>query len=95
MPLAESVRHSSLLKRPAIENQPQVIELPVASRPWPSERKPPVRALESDPLMTTEEVAKRLNVSPDWVWDHSSRKKPLLPVIRMSDGTLPSKNAKD
>ena len=23
-----------------------------------------------------------------WVWDHSSRKKPLLPVIRMGDGTL-------
>jgi hypothetical protein len=24
----------------------------------------------------------------DWVWDHSSRKKPLLPFIRMSDGSL-------
>jgi hypothetical protein len=31
---------------------------------------------------------KRLNVSTDWVWDHSSRKKPLLPVIRMGDGAL-------
>jgi hypothetical protein len=35
-----------------------------------------------------QDVARRLNVSTDWVWDHSSRKKPLLPVIRMGDGTL-------
>jgi predicted DNA-binding transcriptional regulator AlpA len=41
-----------------------------------------------DPLLTADDVAKRLNVSTDWVWDHSSRKKPLLPVIRMGDGTL-------
>jgi hypothetical protein len=27
-------------------------------------------------------------VSKDWVWDHSSRKTPRLPVIRMGDGTL-------
>ena len=42
----------------------------------------------SDPLLTAEDVAVRLNVSKDWVWDHSSRKLPHLPVIRMSDGTL-------
>ena len=41
-----------------------------------------------DPLLTAEEVAGRLRVSTDWVWDHSSRKKPFLPVIRMGDGTL-------
>lgn len=51
-------------------------------------RKPPKRAMEIEPLLTAEDVAKRLNVSTDWVWDHSSRKKPLLPVIRMGDGTL-------
>jgi predicted DNA-binding transcriptional regulator AlpA len=51
-------------------------------------RKPPVRALEPEPLLTAEDVARRLNVSTDWVWDHSSRKKPLLPVIRMGDGAL-------
>jgi predicted DNA-binding transcriptional regulator AlpA len=51
-------------------------------------RKPPVRALELEPLLTAEDVAKRLNVSTDWVWDHSSRKKPLLPVTRMGDGAL-------
>jgi predicted DNA-binding transcriptional regulator AlpA len=33
-------------------------------------------------------VAARLNVSKDWVWDHSSRKAPFLPVIRMGDGAL-------
>ena len=45
-------------------------------------RKPPRSVAESKkPLLTAEEVAKRLNVSTDWVWDHSSRRKPLLPVI--------------
>ena len=51
-------------------------------------RKPSRRSYEVEPLLTAEDVAKRLNVSTDWVWDHSSRKKPLLPVIRMGDGTL-------
>jgi predicted DNA-binding transcriptional regulator AlpA len=41
-----------------------------------------------DPLLTAEEVASRLNVTKDWVWDHSSRKAPYLPVIRIGDGTL-------
>lgn len=51
-------------------------------------RKPPARWSPLEPLLTAEDVARRLNVSTDWVWDHSSRKKPLLPVIRMGDGTL-------
>ena len=41
-----------------------------------------------DPLLTVEDVAERLNVTKDWVWDHSSRKTPYLPVIRIGDGTL-------
>jgi predicted DNA-binding transcriptional regulator AlpA len=41
-----------------------------------------------DPLLTAEQVAERLNVTKDWVWDHSSRKAPHLPVILMGDGTL-------
>jgi hypothetical protein len=39
-----------------------------------------------DPLWTPEQVAQRLNVSPDWVRDHSSRKGPKLPVIRLGGG---------
>lgn len=59
----------------------------------PARRKGPQRALTpnpamDDPLLTVEDVGRRLNVSKDWVWDHSSRKKPLLPVIRMGDGAL-------
>jgi predicted DNA-binding transcriptional regulator AlpA len=42
----------------------------------------------NDALLTAEDVARRLNVSTDWVWDHSSRKMPLLPVIRIGDGML-------
>lgn len=51
-------------------------------------RKPPQSVSQVEPLLTADDVAKRLNVSTDWVWDHSSRRKPLLPVIRMGDGTL-------
>ena len=42
--------------------------------------------LDGDPLLTPEQVAKRLNTSLDWVWDHPSRKTPLLPVIRFGAG---------
>jgi hypothetical protein len=41
---------------------------------------------DAEPLLTPEQVAKRLNTSVDWVWDHSSRKQPLLPVIRFGGG---------
>jgi predicted DNA-binding transcriptional regulator AlpA len=41
-----------------------------------------------DSLLTVDDVALRLNVSKDWVWDHSSRKAPYLPVIRVGDGAL-------
>ena len=41
---------------------------------------------ENDPLLTPQQVAERLNTSLDWVWDHSSRNLPLLPVIRSGDG---------
>ena len=56
-------------------------------------RKPPQRALShtsplTDPLLTVEDVSRRLNVSKDWVWDHCSRKLPRLPVIRRGDGAL-------
>jgi predicted DNA-binding transcriptional regulator AlpA len=46
------------------------------------------RTSAKDPLLTADDVAARLNVTKDWVWDHSSRKAPYLPVIRMSDGVL-------
>lgn len=42
----------------------------------------------ADALLTADEVALKLRVSKDWVWDHSSRRVPYLPVIRMSDGAL-------
>ena len=49
-------------------------------------KKPPQRVSTvstSDPLLTVEDVARRLNLSRDWVWDHSSRKSPKLPVIQL------------
>jgi hypothetical protein len=39
-----------------------------------------------DPLLTPEQVAEWLNTSVDWVHDHSSRKEPRLPVIRLGGG---------
>ncbi len=41
-----------------------------------------------DQLLTAEDVAAMLGVSTDWVWDHSSRRQPYLPVIPVSDGVL-------
>jgi len=34
-------------------------------------------------LLTPEEVAGRLGVSPGWVRDHSTRKHPRLPAVRI------------
>jgi excisionase family DNA binding protein len=34
-------------------------------------------------LMTVAEVADRLNVSPQWVYDHATRSDPRLPCIRL------------
>jgi predicted DNA-binding transcriptional regulator AlpA len=74
-----------------------LIEIPTAlsedfSHPKTPEARSSVdsmgREAHKDPLLTAEDVARRLNVSKDWVWDHSSRKAPYLPVIRMGDGTL-------
>jgi predicted DNA-binding transcriptional regulator AlpA len=45
-------------------------------------------SVEKDRLLSVDEVAERLNVSRDWVLDHSSRKAPYLPVIRMEEGAL-------
>lgn len=39
-----------------------------------------------DALLTPAQVAERLGVSVDWVRDHSSRKMPRLPVIRLGGG---------
>jgi predicted DNA-binding transcriptional regulator AlpA len=72
------------------------VQTPISSgpeSPSPLLRKRPQASglrplLVQDPLLTVEDVACRLNVSKDWVWDHSSRKSPRLPVIRMGDGTL-------
>jgi predicted DNA-binding transcriptional regulator AlpA len=60
-------------------------------KPVQSALPEPVNAIvdpKPDPLLTPDDVAQRLNVSRDWVWDHSSRKSPFLPVIRVSDGLL-------
>ena len=54
----------------------------------PNSNEALIQLPEIDPLLSVEDVAGRLNVSRDWVWDHSSRKAPFLPVIRMSDGVL-------
>jgi predicted DNA-binding transcriptional regulator AlpA len=84
----------STLTAPAVRFAENTAAQPTAPHAIdPSERKPPARSFESsyrdgEPLLTVDDVARRLNVSKDWVWDHSSRKAPRLPVIRMGDGTL-------
>lgn len=39
-------------------------------------------------LIDAKEVAVRLRVSEDWVWDHSTRRAPYLPTIRLSEGVI-------
>ena len=34
-------------------------------------------------LLTVEEVARILNVSNAWVYDHADRKRPLIPSVRL------------
>jgi predicted DNA-binding transcriptional regulator AlpA len=82
----------ALLKTTAEDFQREGTE-PIREGSPASGRRPPARANYADPLLTAEEVADRLKVSTDWVWDHSSRKKPYLPVIRMGDGTLRYRNS--
>jgi excisionase family DNA binding protein len=36
-----------------------------------------------DRLLTAREVARILNVSPAWVYDHADRKKPMVPSVRL------------
>jgi predicted DNA-binding transcriptional regulator AlpA len=43
---------------------------------------------DDDPLLNAKEVAVRLGVSEDWVWDHSTRRAPFLPAIWLSPGAL-------
>jgi hypothetical protein len=54
------------------------------NREWPE--VPDSGGRDDDPLWTPEQVARRLNTSPDWVRDHSSCKEPRLPVIRLGGG---------
>ena len=62
-----------------------LIEVPTAhaedfSHPNPREPHAPVDStgceVHRDPLLTADDVARRLNVSKDWVWDHSSGSAP-------------------
>lgn len=39
-------------------------------------------------LMDAKEVAAWLHVTEDWVWDHSTRRAPYLPIIRLSEGAI-------
>lgn len=86
MTLSEPIVQSSSQEAADLTRSPRIAILPLR-------RKGPQRALTpnpamSDPLLTVEDVGRRLNVSKDWVWDHCSRKKPKLPFIRMGDGAL-------
>ena len=84
--IEESVKPSDKFEPAPARNQPSVllrVQAKAAPRPETIGDE-----LARDRLLTAEEVAERLNVTKDWVWDHSSRKAPFLPVIRIGDGTL-------
>jgi len=78
---------SALHSREVAPTAPDPFTLTDMSTWKPPQRAPTYSRLASDPLFTVDEMATRLNVSKDWVSDHSSRKTPRLPVIRMGDGS--------
>jgi len=82
----------ALLRKVSVGSPEEEVDAVQSTPPLP-DRRPPTKAAHADPLLTADEVADRLKVSTDWVWDHSSRKKPYLPVIRMGDGTLRYRNS--
>lgn len=47
----------------------------------------PVTNSHSGRLLTTSEVAAWLGVSKGWVYDHTTRKRPRLPCIRLGEMT--------
>jgi hypothetical protein len=55
---------------------------------------PPPRIDTEETLLDATDVAIRLKVSPDWVWDHSTRRAPYLPAIWLSRGVLRFKPSK-
>jgi predicted DNA-binding transcriptional regulator AlpA len=75
--------HIARTSTPLTESQSPLIPSGDLQRSHPSRCE-----IQLDPLLTVEEVTLRLKVSKDWVWDHSSRKSPHLPVIRLGDGAL-------
>ena len=46
------------------------------------------RLSDPEPLWDAEKVARVLDVSVDWAWDHSTRRAPYLPAIWLSNGAL-------
>ncbi|WP_263359476.1 helix-turn-helix transcriptional regulator [Acidicapsa ligni] len=85
MPQPQPSSTLRVMERPPVPSNDPSRPMPVRS----VNAGPPLESQsDHDPLLTVDDVARRLNVSRDWVWDHSSRKLPHLPVIRMGDGTL-------
>ena len=67
-PLQESREFSSFTRAPIAESRStQQSEAPTQDA---------VDGSDAMPLLTREDVARRLNVSRDWIWDHPSRKSP-------------------
>jgi len=48
-----------------------------------AERHPAEFSSSLDRLLTVEEVARILHVSPGWVYDHIDRKQPLIQSVRL------------
>jgi predicted DNA-binding transcriptional regulator AlpA len=81
----ESLKMRLVSASPVLQEENSTLVADLESGDHPQIRIGPMSV---DPLLTADEVALRLRVSKGWVWDHSSRKTPRLPVIRMGDGAL-------
>ncbi|MGH9663830.1 MAG: helix-turn-helix domain-containing protein [Bryobacteraceae bacterium] len=53
----------------------------------PADNPESLTAESSDRLLTIDDIARWFGVSRAWVYDHTTRKRPLLPCIRFGEMT--------
>ena len=58
-----------------------------SARTNPAENQEALSADLSDRLLTIDDIARWFGVSRAWVYDHTTRKRPLLPCIRFGEMT--------
>lgn len=62
-------------------------ETPLSQSPAETQGELPVGRAIAYRLLTISDIAEWLGVSKAWVYDHTTRKKPMLPCVRLGEMT--------